>query len=74
MKFFHEKSLFILNGYDITWISAIYSHTATLSNSLSHFINNLEQKNQTEQQIENRGIANLGPQIYADLRIAGLCL
>ena len=29
-----------------------YSHTATLSNSLSHFINNLEQKNQTEQQIE----------------------
>ena len=53
---------------------AKYSHTATLSNSLSHFINNLEQKNQTEQQIENRGIANLGPQIYADLRIAGLCL
>ena len=29
-----------------------YSHAASLSNSLSHFINKLEQKNQTEQQIE----------------------
>ncbi len=29
-----------------------YSHTASLSNSLSHFINKLAQKNQTEQQIE----------------------
>lgn len=31
---------------------AKYSHAASLSNSLSHFIIKLEQKNQTEQQIE----------------------